>query len=69
MTVKELCEKLSELPGDMPVAVNVGVAEDQGTAHRVKVCHGESEVPYCKGDNVFQTGAVEAGAKVCFILA
>ncbi len=67
MTIKELKEKIADLPDDMKVAVHVGLDEANGAAHAVEVIEGDSKCPYNKGDNPYQNGEFQEDEKVCFI--
>ena len=52
MTVKELIERLQQMPQDLKVAVYCDLSEDSSMPHKVEI-HTQETGPYNKADDVW----------------
>lgn len=66
MNVKQLIEKLQELPQDLEVALYLSNIEEGGSPYSVKVI-GEDDCPYFKGDNWWSLGIAGHDEKLAVI--
>lgn len=69
MTIKQLKEKIKDLPDEMQVAINESASEATGMLHSVRVIKGYADEnrPYDKGDDIWATNEVDEEDHVCFL--
>lgn len=67
MTVSQLIEELQKIENkDLKVAINASMEEATGMAYAVTI-HTSEDVPYDKGDNIYDSGDADEDEQVVFI--
>ncbi len=66
LTVKELKERIANVPDETKVAVNCDVSEDQDMATKTMMIT-RADAPYAKGDNVWDIYGIDDDEEILFI--
>lgn len=66
MTVKELIERLQQMPQDLKVAVYCDLSEDSSMPHKVEI-HTQETGPYNKADDVWNIYGLPEEEQIVFI--